>query len=136
MNPSSFLRSKRTYRVITILMCLFMGAGAIFDVAKADDAVKLITGLGYPEYLVQFLGVMKLLGVAAVLIPGYPRLKQWAYAGLMFDTAGALYSHANSHSPASDWLPALLGVIAVGASYAAYSFAVESSSEVSTPVTR
>jgi hypothetical protein len=48
--------------------------------------------LGYPIYFVPFIGVAKVLGVIAILIPGYPRIKEWAYAGLTFDLIGATYS--------------------------------------------
>jgi DoxX-like family len=101
-------------------MCLFMAGGALFDVAKTADAVKLITALGYPEYFIRFIGVMKLAGVAAIVIGRYPRLKHWAYAGLVFDTAGALYSHFSSGSATKDWFPALIALALVGASYGLY----------------
>lgn len=48
--------------------------------------------LGYPVYFIPFIGVVKLLGVIAILIPGFNRIKEWAYAGLFFDLAGAVYS--------------------------------------------
>jgi hypothetical protein len=48
--------------------------------------------LGYPDYFSQFIGVMKVLGVIVILIPGFRRLKEWAYAGLFFDLVGAIYS--------------------------------------------
>ena len=51
-----------------------------------------MTHLGYPKYIIPFLGVAKLLGVIAILIPGFPRIKEWAYAGLAFDLIGATYS--------------------------------------------
>ena len=49
-------------------------------------------GLGYPVYFIPFTGVAKVLGIIAILIPGYPRIKEWAYAGLFFDLIGAIYS--------------------------------------------
>jgi uncharacterized membrane protein YphA (DoxX/SURF4 family) len=51
-----------------------------------------MTHLGYPRYFIPFIGVMKLLGCIAILIPGYPKIKEWAYAGLFFDLIGATYS--------------------------------------------
>ena len=120
MNIPTSLRSPRTYWIVTAIMSLFMASGALFDLAKTHDAVVLIRGLGYPEYFIRFIGVMRLLGVAAVLVRGLPRLKQWAYAGLMFDTGGALFSHFNAHSAASKWFPALIGVVLVAASYGMY----------------
>ena len=58
-----------------------------------EDSVKFVSGyLHYPEYMITFLGVAKLLGVIGILVPGFPRLKEWAYAGLLFDLIGAVYS--------------------------------------------
>jgi hypothetical protein len=48
--------------------------------------------LGYPDYINPFLGVLKILGIVVILIPGNPRLKEWAYAGFFFDLLGATYS--------------------------------------------
>lgn len=113
------------YWTVTVAMCLFMGGGALFDIAKTNDAVKLITQLGYPEYFIRFIGVMKLLGVAAILTPKIPRLKQWAYAGLVFDTGGALFSHLNVHNPPGTWAPALAGLLLVLLAYLIYSLTVD-----------
>ena len=65
---------------------------AIPDVIMSPDAVTFISGLGYPKYLVPFLGVAKVLGSIAIVIPAFKRIKEWAYAGLFFDLAGAIYS--------------------------------------------
>ena len=56
--------------------------------------------LGYPTYLLPFVGTAKILGVAAVLFPGFGRVKEWAYAGLVFDLTGALHSHLSVGDPA------------------------------------
>jgi uncharacterized membrane protein YphA (DoxX/SURF4 family) len=74
-----------------------------------------VTALGYPAYLQHFLGVAKLLGGAVVLLPGLPRLKEWAYAGLTFDLVGATYSHVANQDPAAELLlpVALLALLAV-----------------------
>ena len=66
---------------------------AIPDILVVPDAVAFVTDkLGYPKYIIPFLGVAKTLGVIAILIPGFPRIKEWAYAGLFFDLVGATYS--------------------------------------------
>lgn len=78
--------------VFTALFGAFMAFSAIPDLLVVPDAVTFITGLGYPKYIIPFLGVAKLLGVIAILIPGFPRIKEWAYAGLFFDLVGATYS--------------------------------------------
>lgn len=76
----------------TGLFGAFMLASAIPDIIVTEDAITFIAGLGYPKYIIPFLGVAKFLGVVAILVPGFPRLKEWAYAGLFFDLAGATYS--------------------------------------------
>ena len=107
-----------SYWVVTGVMAAFMGLGALTDVAQTEMTEKLLSGLGYPLYLLPFLGIMKLLGVATVLVPRAPlRLKEWAYAGLTFDLLAALYSHLRSSSSPIDWLPALLGLVLVVGSY-------------------
>lgn len=80
------------YWIFTVLVVLFMGVGAITDAVKATAAVDLFKHLGYPEYLLPFLGIAKIIGVIAILISGFPRIKEWAYAGLIFDLTGAVYS--------------------------------------------
>jgi len=80
------------YWVFTSLFALMMFGSAIPDVLYSPVAVEGFRQMGMPAYLIQFLGVAKVLGVAAILIPGYPRIKEWAYAGLVFDLIGATYS--------------------------------------------
>jgi uncharacterized membrane protein YphA (DoxX/SURF4 family) len=53
---------------------------------------ELIERLGYPPYFLVILGIWKLLGAVALVIPGFPRLKEWAYAGVLFDLTGAVAS--------------------------------------------
>lgn len=108
------------YRIVTGLMAAFMGLGAGLDVVGAAEANALITHLGYPLYLVPYLGVLKLLGIAAVLYPLNARLKEWAYAGLIFDVTGALYSAIAVGDAPITWIPPLLGIILIGGSYILY----------------
>lgn len=86
-------RTKTIYWVTTLLFAAFMAFTAIPDILKTPDAVAFITKLGYPEYFVPFIGVAKVLGSIAIVVPGYPKLKEWAYAGLCFDLIGAVYSN-------------------------------------------
>lgn len=58
-----------------------------------------IVEMGYPVYILTILGVWKLLGAVAILIPKYPLLKEWAYAGIFFLFTGALFSHVASGHP-------------------------------------
>ena len=80
------------YWTFTGLFAAVMIMSAIPNILLNAESVTLITQLGYPTYLIPFLGVAKLLGGLAILIPGFPRLKEWAYAGLFFDLLGAAYS--------------------------------------------
>jgi hypothetical protein len=96
--------SKRTtilFWVFTGIFCLFMLPSAIFNTLSSPDWVVVFEQLGYPQYLLPFLGVAKLLGIVALLVPGYPRVKEWAYAGMFFDLVGAVYSAlmANGFDP-------------------------------------
>ena len=80
------------YWTFTGLFGAFMLFSAIPDIMVTSEAVKFITHLGYPEYIIPFLGIAKALGVIAIVVPGFPRLKEWAYAGLFYDLLGATYS--------------------------------------------
>jgi DoxX-like family len=85
-------RTQTLYWIITGLFLLFMLFSAIPDILVVPDAITFMGHLGYPKYIIPFLGVAKLLGVIAILVPGFPRIKQWAYAGFFFDLTGASYS--------------------------------------------
>ena len=80
------------YWIVTLLFAAFMLFSAVPDVLASPEAVAMITGLGYPKYFVPFIGVAKVIGVIAILIPSFNRIKEWAYAGLFFDLIGATYS--------------------------------------------
>jgi hypothetical protein len=95
-------------------------AASIPDVVKSTEAVAVFSHLGYPHYLLPLLGTAKLLGVAALLIPGFAALKEWAYAGLTFDLAGALYSHISTGDGPGQWAFAAVGLVLVLASYLLY----------------
>ncbi|MDQ4139019.1 MAG: DoxX family protein, partial [Bacteroidota bacterium] len=94
------------------------GVGSIFDAISDPEAIAYVTKLGYPGYLVPFLGVAKILGIVAILIPGYPRLKEWAYAGLVFDLIGAMYSHLSNGD--TNWMFIFIPLILVAGSYIYY----------------
>jgi hypothetical protein len=80
------------YWIVTGLFAAFMIFTAVPNITMSADAVTLITGLGYPKYFIPFIGVAKVAGCAAILLPGLNRIKEWAYAGLFFDLFGAVYS--------------------------------------------
>ena len=81
------------YWVFTILFALLMLFSAVGGLQPSQGAIKIMHDqMGYPGYFIQFISVAKLLGVIAILVPRFPRLKEWAYAGLFFDLIGAIYS--------------------------------------------
>ena len=82
---------KILYWTFTGLFGAFMFVFAAPDIVSSKIAIEGFTKMGMPFYLLPFLGIAKTLGVVAILIPGYPRLKEWAYAGLLFDLIGATF---------------------------------------------
>jgi len=114
-------KTKIAYWIITVLFAGFMLFSAIPDALNTADAQAFMNGkLGYPNYISPFLGIAKILGAIAILIPGFPRIKEWAYAGLIFDLLGATYSIISSGDNGSG-LAFMTVIIAVGfTSYALY----------------
>lgn len=108
---------KITYWVFTLWLCLGMLTTGIFQVMNMEEETAFILKLGYPGYILAFLGITKILGVAAVLAPRLPLLKEWAYAGFFFTMAGALYSHIAAGSPVSEILPPLLLLVLTAISW-------------------
>lgn len=80
------------YWVATILVVFELSMGGAWDVLRVPQVRDLIERLGYPPYFLVILGIWKLLGAVALLIPRFPRLKEWAYAGVFFDLTGAVAS--------------------------------------------
>jgi uncharacterized membrane protein YphA (DoxX/SURF4 family) len=84
------------YWVTTGLVVLAFAGGGLYDLSGAPAVLEAMRQLGYPAYVAGILGVWKVLGAVAVAAPGLPRLKEWAYAGMLFDLSGAAVSHAAS----------------------------------------
>ena len=82
-----------TYWTSTALLGFVLLSGGIAHLAHQADGVAALAQLGYPSYLLVILGVWKVAGGLVVLAPGLPRLKEWAYAGAVFDLTGAAASH-------------------------------------------
>ena len=109
-----------TYWIVTSLMAVLMLLASVPDVLMSPEAVEIFSHLGYPKYLLPFIGVAKILGVITVLAPGLRRLKEWAYAGLVFDLIGAFYSHISVGDPASTWIFSVIALALVTGSYFLY----------------
>lgn len=106
-----------TYWIATVLMCAFM---AFISYAYLSHDPKMMSGfasLGYPSYFPMILGIAKILGIVALLVPGLPHLKEWAYAGFTFTFIGAIFSHLSSHQGQAALLP-LISLLVLAISYA------------------
>ena len=128
-------RTKIIYWIVTILFAGFMLFSSIPGIMMAPDNVAFITGLGFPKYFVPFLGWVKALGVIAILIPGFPRIKEWAYAGLVFDLVGAVYSITASAGQL-DALGAVFMAVIIGMAFASYFLYHKKEREAGRPVVR
>src|SRR5436190_24221274 len=117
-------RNKIIYWVSTLWLASGMLATGTLQLfrAKAEGAlappgVYGITHLGYPVYLLTIVGVWKILGVVALLIPKFPLLKEWAYAGFFFIMSGAVFSHIAIGDSVNEIFPSLLLLILVAVSW-------------------
>jgi uncharacterized membrane protein len=99
------------YWVMTTLLAASMLSGGVVELMRQPQAVEGIVHLGYPPYFVSILGFWKILGAIALLAPQFPRLKEWAYAGIFFDVTGAAASHIFCHDAA--WHVAVTSGLAV-----------------------
>ena len=109
---------KITYWIATGLVAFVFIAGGAIDAARPRFVAELMDHLGYPAYFALIIGVWKVLGGIAVLLPGLPRLKEWAYAGMVFDLTGASASHAAVGDTLGEILTPLIILVIVAASWA------------------
>lgn len=94
MISNSSMKSVAAYWLFTVMAALLFaipGAALLF---RVPHFTKDMAALGYPAYFLMILGAWKLLGVLAILVPGLPRVKEWAYAGMFFDLSSAAISRA------------------------------------------
>ncbi|MCW3103117.1 MAG: hypothetical protein JWO09_1557 [Bacteroidetes bacterium] len=107
-------RNKIIYWVATIWLSLGMVSTGIVQLLKVQEEADMFAHLGYPLYFLTILGIWKLLGVIAVLVPKFPLLKEWAYAGFFFAMSGAVFSHLAVGDGAKEFFgPVLLLVLTV-----------------------
>ena len=81
------------YWIITILLSFCIFSGGLAQALQVKGVVQGFKPLGYPTYFISIIGVWKVLGIVAILIPGFKLLKEWAYAGIFFTMTGAVISH-------------------------------------------
>jgi hypothetical protein len=107
-------RDKIIYWIATLWLALGMTSTGIVQLIKMDEEVAKMAQLGYPHYITSILGVWKILGVIAILVPRFPLVKEWAYAGFFFNMSGAIVSHIVAESnPAELFGPTLLLVLTI-----------------------
>ncbi|MDY7222637.1 DoxX family protein [Halalkalibacterium halodurans] len=82
------------YWSVTFLLAASVMLSGIGQLMKYGGNLELVTNLGYPSYVLTILGIWKVLGAIALVIPGFPRLKEWVHAGIFFLMTGAALSHA------------------------------------------
>src|ERR1700755_3516365 len=91
-------KTKRTwYWIITAVLSFFIFSGGLAQALQVKEVVQGFKPLGYPTYFISLIGVWKMLGVIAILLPGFKLLKEWAYAGIFFLLTGAVISHIASN---------------------------------------
>ena len=104
-------RNKIIYWIATLWLALGMASTGIVQLLKLQEEVAMMTHLGYPIYFLTMLGIWKILGVIMLLIPAFPLVKEWVYAGFFFAMSGAVFSHLASGDGAKELFGPLLLLI-------------------------
>lgn len=104
------------YWIVTLLFSAFMAYNAFAYLSRDPKMAAAMASLGYPSYFPIILGIAKILGVIAILVPGAPRTKEWAYAGFTFTMIGAFFSHLASGQQREAAVP-LLAMLVMAISY-------------------
>jgi uncharacterized membrane protein YphA (DoxX/SURF4 family) len=110
-------RNKIIYWVITGFLAFGMLAQGLAQIFHTKGYVDIIVHLGYPLYFLYIIGVWKILGVIAILVPRFKLVKEWAYAGFFFVMSGALFSHIASGDSMSKAVPALVLLVLIVVSW-------------------
>lgn len=85
------------YWIITAILSFCIFIGGMFQALQLKGVLQGFKPLGYPNYFISLIGIWKMLGIIAILIPGFKLLKEWAYAGVFFTMTGAVISHIASN---------------------------------------
>lgn len=108
---------KIIYWISTVWLALGMLSTGIVQLLLVKEEVGYILEMGYPAYFLTMIGACKILGVVAVLLPRFPLIKEWAYAGFFFMMSGAVFSHIASGNSINELLPPLLLLVLTSVSY-------------------
>jgi hypothetical protein len=102
------------YWIITVILSLCIFSGGLAQAMQVKDVVQGFKPLGYPLYFISLIGVWKMLGIIAILIPGFKLVKEWAYAGIFFTMTGAVISHIASNNVSAQIIsPVVLALFTV-----------------------
>lgn len=123
-------KTKIIFWILNGLFAFMMSGSAIPDLIFMPIARQGFAEMGMPAHLLPFLGAAKMLGVIAILVPGFPRIKEWAYAGLTFDLIGAIWCVAHAGKSVGDWAPMLIGIALAFGAYASYHKLLKAKSSV------
>ncbi|TCN55462.1 DoxX family protein [Flavobacterium circumlabens] len=104
-------RTKIIYWIVTVWLALGMASTGIVQLIPLKEETEMMKHLGYPLYFLTILGVWKILGVIAILIPKFALLKEWTYAGFFFAMSGAVFSHLYCGDGAKELFGPLLLII-------------------------
>ena len=107
-----------SYWIFTLLVAFEMMAGGVWDLLQIEYVRVVLAHLGYPMYLLTILGIWKIPCALVLLVPGFPRLKEWAYAGAFFTYSGAIASHLAVGDSAELWMPPFVLAVLTLASWA------------------
>jgi uncharacterized membrane protein YphA (DoxX/SURF4 family) len=99
------------YWIASVYVAFAMFSGGIGELTRSWGTLETVTILGYPEYFLSIIAIWKIAGALAILAPGLPRVKEWAYAGMFFNMTGAFVSHV----AVGDFGPGAFHLIATGA---------------------
>jgi len=112
--------SQKPYWITTSLLAAGMIVAGVQELRHAPELLEGARRLGYPDYLLTLLGTAKLVGAPLLLVPRFPHLKEWVYAGFAFDFGGAIISHTASGDTFVQMLPAILCATLLAVSYWLY----------------
>jgi uncharacterized membrane protein YphA (DoxX/SURF4 family) len=114
MEQTQSKRDKIIYWVATLWLSLGMVSTGIPQLLGLEAQISFVVDMGYPSYFLALLGAWKLLGTVAILVPRFPLVKEWAYAGFFFSMSGAVFSHIATHHGIADMFgPMLLIVLTI-----------------------
>ncbi len=103
------------YRIITGLFTALVLLGASQYFFMYEMAAEMFTALGFPPYLIYLMGIAKVLGIVAIWFNISKTLKEWAYAGFVFNFLLAISAHINAND--GEYIGAVMALVLALASY-------------------